>query len=93
MNVGQLGRPEGLAAAIYVGLFEMGVTFLLWSAALKNASRVARVGNLIFLAPFMSLVFIQLVLGEDIHPATLLGLFLIVPSALYQQMQRSVLGG
>jgi drug/metabolite transporter (DMT)-like permease len=79
---------QGLAAAAYVGLFEMGVTFLLWSAALRSATRVALVGNLIFLAPFLSLVFIQLVLREEIHVATLLGLCLIVPAALYQQMQR-----
>ena len=79
---------QGLAASVYIGLFEMGVTFLLWSTALKSASRVARVGNLIFLSPFMSLVFIQLILREDIHPATLVGLCLIVPAALYQQLQR-----
>ena len=79
---------QGLAAAVYLGLFEMGVTFMLWSAALRTATRVALVGNLIFLSPFLSLVFIQAVLGEDIHPATLVGLCLIVPAALYQQMQR-----
>jgi drug/metabolite transporter (DMT)-like permease len=79
---------QGLLAAGYVGLFEMGVTFMLWSAALRTATRVSLVGNLIFLAPFMSLVFIQLVLGEQVHPATLVGLCLIVPAALYQQMQR-----
>jgi len=78
----------GVGAAAYVGLFEMGVTFLLWSTALRTATRVALVGNLIFLAPFLSLVFIQLILGEAIHPATLVGLCLIVPAALFQQMQR-----
>ena len=83
-----LPRWQGLAAAAYIGLFEMGVTFMLWSAAMRTATRVALVGNLIFLAPFLSLVFIQLVLGERVHPATVLGLCLIVPAALYQQMQR-----
>ena len=83
-----LPGPAGLAGAIYVGLFEMGVTFLLWSTALKTASRVTRVGNLIFLSPFMSLLFIQLVLGEDVHPATLAGLCLIVPAALFQQLHK-----
>lgn len=79
---------QGLAGAVYVGLFEMGVTFMLWSAALKTATRVTRVGNLIFLSPFLSLVFIQWVLGEQVHPATLIGLCLIVPAALYQQMHK-----
>ena len=80
---------EGLAAATYVGFFEMGLTFLLWTAALQSASRVARISSLIFLAPFLSLVFIQTVLGEPIHPATLVGLCLIVPAALFQQLQVS----
>ncbi|MEM0954207.1 MAG: DMT family transporter [Pseudomonadota bacterium] len=79
---------QGVMAAVYVGLFEMGVTFMLWAAALRAATRVALVGNLIFLSPFLSLVFIHVILGEHVHPATLLGLALIVPAALYQQMER-----
>jgi drug/metabolite transporter (DMT)-like permease len=75
----------GLGAAIYVGLFEMGATWLLWSRALRAASNVSRVGNLIFLAPLLSLLLIALVLGETIHPATLLGFALILPGVLLQQ--------
>ena len=78
----------GLAAAIYVGLFEMGVTFALWSTALRLASNVSRVGNLIFLSPMLSLVFIGTILGEAIHAATLVGLALIIPGVLLQQSQR-----
>lgn len=79
---------RGPAAALYVGLFEMGVTFALWSTALKLASGVARVGNLIFLSPLFSLVFIATILGESIHPATLVGLALIIPGVLLQQTGR-----
>lgn len=78
---------QGLGAAAYVGLFEMGITFMLWTAALKSARRVARISNLIFLSPFLSLLFIQLFLDEAIHWATLAGLCLIVPAALFQQLQ------
>jgi len=83
--------PSGsaLAAALYVGLFEMGVTFALWSTALRMASNVSRVGNLIFLSPLLSMVFIATILGESIHPATLVGLGLIIPGVLLQQSQRS----
>jgi drug/metabolite transporter (DMT)-like permease len=76
---------RGPAAALYVGLFEMGITFVLWSTALRLASTVARVGNLIFLSPLFSLVFIATILGETIHPATLVGLALIIPGVLLQQ--------
>ena len=78
---------QGLGAAAYVGLFEMGVTFLLWSQALSRAAHVARVANLIFLAPVISLLLIQLVLDEPIHPATLVGFALILPAILLQQRQ------
>ena len=78
----------GLAGAAYVGLFEMGVTFALWSTALRLSSGVSRVGNLIFLAPLVSLVFLATILGEAIHPATLVGLALIIPGVLLQQRQQ-----
>jgi drug/metabolite transporter (DMT)-like permease len=78
---------RGLAGAAYIGLFEMGLTFALWSAALRLSSGVSRIGNLIFLSPLVSLVFIATVLGEAIHPATLVGLALIIPGVLLQQRQ------
>ena len=76
---------RGLLGAAYIGMFEMGVTFALWSAALRLSSGVSRVGNLIFLSPLVSLVFIATILGEPIHPATLVGLALIIPGVLLQQ--------
>ena len=78
---------RGAMAAAWIGLFEMGVTFALWSTALRLASAVARIGNLIFLSPLISLVLIASVLGEVIHPATLVGLALILPALLLQQTQ------
>ncbi len=77
----------GVVAAVYVGLFEMGVTFALWSAALRMASKVALIGNLIFLSPIISLVLIATVLGESLHPATFVGLALIIPAVILQQSQ------
>ncbi len=76
---------SGLAAALYVGLFEMGLTFVIWSLALRLSSSVSRIGNLIFLSPLISLVFIAVILRETIHPATLVGLALILPGLLLQQ--------
>lgn len=82
-----LPSPRVAMAATWIGLFEMGVTFALWSTALRLASGVARIGNLIFLSPLISLVLIASVLGEVIHPATLVGLALILPAVLLQQTQ------
>ena len=76
---------SGLGSAIYVGVMEMALGFLFWSTALRLSSNASRVSNLIFLSPFLSLVFIYLVLGEAIHIATLGGLILIVGGLLWQQ--------
>ena len=86
--LGKLEMPplKGLAGGVYVGLFEMGLTFLAWLKALKAAKTTAHVVNLIYLVPFLSLVMIALVLGETILPATLIGLVLIVAGIVMQKI-------
>jgi len=86
--LGKLEMPplKGLAGGVYVGLFEMGITFLAWLKALKAAKTTAHVVNLIYLVPFLSLVMIALVLGETILPATLIGLVLIVAGIVTQKL-------
>ena len=76
----------GLIGSVYVGLAEMAIAFLLWSTALKMAGNASRVSNLIFLAPFVSLVIINRILDEAILPATLAGLALIAVGLLFQQI-------
>ncbi|MFW5629051.1 MAG: DMT family transporter [Candidatus Cloacimonadaceae bacterium] len=75
----------GTIAAIWVGIFEMGLTFLFWQKALEYSTNTARISNLVFITPFLSLVFIRIVLNEAILPSTLIGLFLIVFSNLIQR--------
>ncbi|MFN2359584.1 MAG: DMT family transporter [Marinobacter sp.] len=75
----------GLTAAVYVGVFEMGIAFVLWSYAMKKAENTSRVSNLIFISPFLSLVFIYFILGEIILPSTYIGLVLIVAGLWMQQ--------
>jgi drug/metabolite transporter (DMT)-like permease len=62
----------------WVGLIEMGVTFLLWQRAMRLTRQAARIGQLIFLSPFVSLLLINAVLGESIHTTSILGLLIIV---------------
>jgi len=76
---------QGVLGAVYVGVFEMGIAFMLWLGAMKKATHTSRVSNLIFLSPFLSLVFISQILGEQIHPSTFIGLVLIVMAVGYQQ--------
>jgi drug/metabolite transporter (DMT)-like permease len=76
---------QGLAAACYVGVFEMGVSFALWLMAMRLTTSTARIGNLIFLSPFLSLVLIHFILGEVIHATTYAGLVLILAGNLLQK--------
>jgi len=72
---------------IYIGLFEMGITFVLWLMALKLSTSAARVGNMIYLTPFLSLLVLNLILGEEIFLSTFSGLLLIVTGILLQAIQ------
>jgi drug/metabolite transporter (DMT)-like permease len=76
---------QGLAAVCYVGVFEMGVSFALWLMAMRLTTSTARIGNLIFLSPFLSLVLIHFILGETIHATTYAGLCLILCGNLLQK--------
>ncbi|MFH1335238.1 MAG: DMT family transporter [Candidatus Zixiibacteriota bacterium] len=75
----------GIAGGIYVGLFEMGITFVLWLKALKLSKTTAQVSNLIYLSPFVSLVLIRFVVGERILLSTIVGLVFIVTGIIIQQ--------
>ncbi len=79
----------GLSAVVYVGLFEMGLTFILWLRALKFAESTALVSNLVFLSPFISLFLLYIVLGEELFFSTILGLVMIIAGILIQRYRRS----
>ncbi len=78
---------QGWVAVTYVGLFEMGITFVLWLSALKNTNNTARISNLIFASPFISLLLLATIIGEEIHPSTLIGLVLIIIGLVIQQIK------
>lgn len=66
----------------WVGLIEMGVIYLVWQRALRLTNHAGRLGQLIFLAPFLSFVPIATVLGETIHATSIAGLAVIVAGLL-----------
>jgi drug/metabolite transporter (DMT)-like permease len=80
-----IDAPAGLVGAAYVGVVEMGLAFVFWLTALRLSENTAKVGNLIFVSPFLSLVFIRMFVGEEILPATLAGLVLIVGGIVWQR--------
>jgi drug/metabolite transporter (DMT)-like permease len=75
----------GILGVIWVGLFEMGITFVTWIKALQLSRTTAQVSNLVYAAPFLSLFFIRFIVGEEILPSTVAGLVLIVAGIIVQQ--------
>jgi drug/metabolite transporter (DMT)-like permease len=76
---------QGLTGSLYLGFFEMGIPFVLWLSALKLSTTTAKVTNLIYLSPFISLMIIHFAVGETILLSTVAGLFLIVSGIIMQQ--------
>jgi drug/metabolite transporter (DMT)-like permease len=69
---------QGWAGGLYVGLFEMGLAFVLWMGAMKATTSTLRISSLIFLSPPLSLILIWMIAGEPVKAYTLIGLILIL---------------
>ena len=76
---------RALAGTIYIGLFEMGIAYVFWLKGLQLSSTTAKVSNLIFLAPFISLIIINLTVGEQILWSTFAGLAFITAGIVMQR--------
>ncbi|EKE77934.1 DMT family transporter [Gallaecimonas xiamenensis] len=79
---------SGTLGAVYIGAFEMGFAFLLWLSAMKLSDHTARLSNLIFLSPFLSLWLLSTLVGEAILPSTLWGLGFILAGLGVQQLAK-----
>ncbi|MBN1250844.1 MAG: DMT family transporter [Bacteroidales bacterium] len=84
----EIPNYKGLLASVYVGFFEMGFTFILWLKALQLTSKVEKISNLVFISPFFSLIWIHLILGENIYLTTILGLIFIISGIFIQQLKK-----
>ena len=71
-------NATGVWSAVYIGLFEMGLSFILWNQALKLTSNTSQVANLIFLSPLLSMIWLSQFAGEPILTSTLVGLACIL---------------
>jgi len=78
----------GFLGSIYIGIFEMSLTFVIWLKALNYSVDTAKVSNLIYLSPFLGLFWIRQTVGEIIHVYILVGLAFIVGGIVLQQWQR-----
>lgn len=65
-----------LAGLLWMGIFTSGGAFLLWFLALKYGD-TAKIANIAFLTPFLSLVYIYFLLHETILVSSIVGLLFI----------------
>lgn len=79
---------QGIAGAVYVGIFEMGLSFIFWLTAMRLTNSTASIANLIFISPILSLVIISTLLEEPILRSTIIGLILILGGLLIQKIKR-----
>lgn len=77
-----------ILGAVYIGLFEMGITFFLWLKALSLSDNKAKTSTMVYLFPVISLFFIALVLKEKLFISSIIGLVMIVGGILFQQLKK-----
>ncbi len=80
-----LPKIEGVIGSVYIGFFEMGITYVLWLKALSLSVNTAKISNLVYLSPFIALFVIHLSVGEEILLSTFIGLFFIVSGIIIQK--------
>jgi len=79
---------KGVAASAWCGLFEMGITFWMWLTALRLAETTDKISNLVYFAPFISLILLHFIIDEPVYYTTIAGLLLIIGSVMYQNSGR-----
>lgn len=79
---------KGVIAGIYIGIFEMGLTFILWLKALRLSKDSGKVSHLVYFSPFISLFFIHLILKETIYFTTYIGLMLIIGGVVLSKLKK-----
>ena len=71
---------------IWLGVMTDAVAYLLWALALKGAEDTAKIANLAYLTPFLSVLISAVVLKEKIKLQALVALVLIIGGILLQSL-------
>lgn len=68
---------------IWLGVFTSGVAYVFWQLALKYGD-TSKMSNVIFITPFISLVYLVVLTGEEILLSSIIGASLMVTGVLIQ---------
>jgi len=80
-------RGTAWLGILWLGVVIDGAAYLLWALALNRSENTARIANLAYLTPFLSVVISALVLKEKITVHALVALIFIVGGILLQSLQ------
>jgi len=78
-----------LLGLMWLGIFTSGLAFVFWFLALKYGD-TTKMSNMIFLTPFISLIYIYILVGEKILISSVIGLVVIVAGILIQSMKENL---
>jgi len=83
---GQMAVPSlaQLGGMIWLGIAVHGVPYLLWAIALNGVGNTARIADLAYLTPVLSVVISAVALGESLSPVYLIALILILGGIMLQ---------
>ncbi len=73
---------------VWLGVAVDGLPYLLWAIALNGVENTARIANLAYLTPILSVILSAAVLGEILAPAYLIALALILLGIVIQMAGR-----
>jgi len=66
-----------MVGLIWMGVFATGLSFCFWFLALKHGDLI-EMSSIVFITPFISLIYIYFLLGEEILLFSVIGLIIIV---------------
>lgn len=78
-----------LVGLLWTGVFTSGGAFLLWFLALKYGD-TSKIANMAFLTPFFSLIYIYILLHEDIQIYSIVGLIFICIGIFIQNFRFNI---
>ncbi len=85
---GQMVLPSlpQLGGMVWLGIAVHGLPYLLWAVALNGVENTARIANLAYLTPILSVIVSAAALGEALSPAYLIALLLILAGIVIQNL-------
>jgi len=81
----ELPPLQALSGTLWIGMFEMGISFVFWMKALELSRNTAKMSSIVYMSPFLSLLMLHRFAGEPFLFSSLLGLILIIAGIVFQK--------